>query len=111
MGFRHESYSGMPLNGPSPRWADFALERFNLHKPSVEFFNSRRMVALGNNVDKPATPFVTLMIDGKIISAECSKCGDPLGMGRGLGTPEEQEAKMLEAFNRHVRMRHPAPTD
>jgi hypothetical protein len=90
----------------SPKMGRFCFGAFSLYKPNVEFFNSGRMVALGNNVDNP-TPFVTLMIDGKIISAECSLCGDRLGMVQGIGAPEEQEAKMLEAFDRHVRLRHP----
>jgi len=51
-------------------------------------------------------PFVTLRINGCVISAECSVCHDLLGMGEGVGTPDEQERKMWAAFKRHVLILH-----
>ena len=51
-------------------------------------------------------PILTLRIDGRIIKANCPICGDPLGIGDEVGSQEDQELKMLAAFERHLRKRH-----
>jgi hypothetical protein len=51
-------------------------------------------------------PVVWLTIDGVIRSAYCSACLQTLGMGDEVGTPEEQQAKMDSAFQRHLRNSH-----
>jgi hypothetical protein len=56
-------------------------------------------------------PILTLRIDGHITQANCPMCGDPLGLGNEVGSPEEQELKMLEAFSRHVNKRHSGRAD
>ena len=60
-------------------------------------------------MDKPAghaEPIVILRVNDCIVSAECSACHDLLGLEGSIGTPEEQERKMKEAFERHVSRHH-----
>ena len=51
-------------------------------------------------------PFLARRIDGRIIEANCPICGDPLGLGNEIGSPQEQELKMQAAFDRHMNNRH-----
>ena len=51
-------------------------------------------------------PIVFIRIDGKVIQAECPICLDALGMGDAVGTAEEQEQKMNDAFERHKQHKH-----
>jgi hypothetical protein len=49
---------------------------------------------------------VTLMIDRRIVQAECSICHDVI-LARGrVGSIEDQEAELRDAINRHARQRH-----
>lgn len=52
------------------------------------------------------TPLVTLRLEGKVVEAICSLCRDPLALGNQIGSAEEQELKLKEAFARHVFQRH-----
>jgi hypothetical protein len=51
-------------------------------------------------------PVALLMVDGVIRRVYCSACREMLGMGDEVGTPEEQQAKLESAFQRHLRNSH-----
>ena len=51
-------------------------------------------------------PIVTMTMNDRIRRAECSACGEPLGLGDEVGSPEEQRLKVQVAFDRHVSLRH-----
>jgi hypothetical protein len=52
-----------------------------------------------------AVPWIK--INGAITAAYCSECGDELPMGDKVGSPEEQQAKLDQAFARLFQTMHP----
>jgi len=55
---------------------------------------------------KNPEPVPFFIIGDAIRRAYCSACLETLGMGNEVGTPEEQQAKMESAFERHLRASH-----
>jgi hypothetical protein len=49
-----------------------------------------------------------LRIDGRILEAECSICGDILFRPNETSTVETQDEEVREAMSRHVKTRHSA---
>jgi hypothetical protein len=49
---------------------------------------------------------VTIMIDKRVIEAECSLCHDVILAHGRADSIEDQEAELREAINRHARQRH-----
>ena len=51
-------------------------------------------------------PFVTLRVNERVISAHCLACREPLVLREGIGTAEEQELKMRDAFDWYLLHHH-----
>jgi len=49
---------------------------------------------------------VTLMIDKRIVEAECSLCHDVILAGGRSASTEDQETELREAIDRHAKRRH-----
>jgi hypothetical protein len=47
-----------------------------------------------------------MTVDGVVKKAYCSACHDNFFLEEDAGSAAEQEAKLAEAFNRHLRFRH-----
>jgi len=53
---------------------------------------------------------VTVMVNKRIVEAECSICHDVIFVGRA-GSSEDQEAELREAITRHARRWHSLVAD
>jgi hypothetical protein len=49
---------------------------------------------------------VTIMVDKRIVEAECSLCHDVIFAHGRADSTEDQESQLREAINKHARQRH-----
>jgi hypothetical protein len=53
-------------------------------------------------------PITIEEMDGKVVRARCAACDDELQIGSGVAeTPEKQQVKVMNAFGKHLREKHP----
>jgi len=63
---------------------------------------------MSNLAEPEPEPVITKEIDGRITEAKCSACDEQLDLGNKVGSADEQDQKMEDAFAAHVAEKHSA---